>query len=227
VEIAVPTIRRPWGRMAARIRDLESRMPTWHSFRSNQIVTWAHETTHGLNSRIRNSLRSPRTNAFYIYDGVAITATEPDFHITDFAANVPWNLRGRIYKMYVNNRSWNDRPLYLFDEWCAYQNGSIVALEEKVASRDDSLESCLEMCVYCAYILEGAHKGGVAVKPAADVYEAYDKLLLRMHKLFQDYKGKVSASVRDRINYYAEQINGSAVVPYLEANGLSADSFVL
>jgi len=36
------------------LHDIESRMPRGHSYRDGRHITWAHETTHGLNARIRN-----------------------------------------------------------------------------------------------------------------------------------------------------------------------------
>lgn len=219
MKIDVPATRQPSGNMPAKIRDLESRMPARHNFRSKNIVTWAHETTHGLNSRIRNSLRNSRVNAFYLYDGVAITANEPDFHISDFAHKVPVPLRGRIYRLYLVSQasSWNDRPLYLFDEWVAYQNGSIVARDENIGSRDDSLASCLEMATYCAYLLNGAVKGGDLIMPDQTVNDCFREMLTRMKVLFDRYQDNIGDTNKTIINNYLDTLRGT----------FAADTFVL
>ena len=52
----VPPIREVPDSLSVVLPDLESRMPEDHAYRSHNFVNWAHETTHGLNSRIRNSI---------------------------------------------------------------------------------------------------------------------------------------------------------------------------
>jgi len=228
VEIVVPATRRPWGRMPAKLYDLESRMPTWHPYRHRSQVTWAHETTHGLNSQLRNRRSGPRINAFYIYDGRAILATEPEFLLQDVADQVPAILRGRLYNLYLVSQasSWNDRPLYLFDEWCAYQNGSLLALDVNDRSREDSLESCIEMLAYCAYVTVGVEKNGRKILPETDVQSAYFKLAERLAKLCQSYAAVLSPAMQSRINNYVSRLPGTRVESELESNGIPLDQFL-
>jgi len=40
--------------LEATLADVECHMPAGHPYRDSRHVTWAHETTHGLNARIRN-----------------------------------------------------------------------------------------------------------------------------------------------------------------------------
>ena len=54
---------------------------------------------------------------------------------SEVAPYVPTSLRESRYDMYVDNReswamAWDDRPLYLVDEWVAYTNGSAVGVDQ-------------------------------------------------------------------------------------------------
>jgi hypothetical protein len=230
MEITVPATRRPWGRMPTKIRDLESRMPMWHSYRNSQYPTWAHETTHGLNNALRNKHRTAGPiNAFYLFDGVALLANEPQFTIESIASKVPAKLRGNIYDMYLVQQagSWNDRPLYLFDEWVSYQNGSLVALDTKDSSRDDSLLSCVEMAIYCSYVMEGGVTSGYHIKPDETVSAAYRRLLQRLHGLCSAYRTVISPTYRTGVNNRLASVAGSAAETQFRLAGFPPDSFML
>jgi len=138
--------------------DIESRMPSRHQYKfPSDLITWAHETTHGLNSNIRNAnFQSGKTvNAFYVLDGKALLMEEPKgFGLSDIAPIIPSELRGGIYKMYMieQQRSWNDRPLYTWDEWVAYANGTATRTDLKIANRNETVVYMWEMAVYGSYV---------------------------------------------------------------------------
>jgi hypothetical protein len=96
---------------------------------SNQYddkVTVAHETTHGINSYIRNHLNNTgkQANGFYVTGNKAVLIIEPNIYIHDVAPIVPQSLRGDRYSTYISgSSSWDDTPLYIWDEWVAYTNG--------------------------------------------------------------------------------------------------------
>jgi len=98
---------------------------------------------------------------------------------------IPKELRGNIYQLYVVSqaRSWNDRPLYLFDEWVSYQNGSILRVAENLSERADSVTSMLEMAAYCAYI---------ALKDMGNfaVLGTYEYLLQRTKDIYEKSPGR-------------------------------------
>jgi hypothetical protein len=48
--------------------------------------------------------------------------------------------------------SWNDRPLYLFDEWVAYTNGSECGKELNISNWDYELLQAHNFNVYCMYL---------------------------------------------------------------------------
>lgn len=116
----------------------------------------AHETTHFLNAYLRNKYTvalNRRVNAFYLGRDRFVLLDEPGLKKSDVIAFVPAGLRGDRFALYVENqKEWEDTPLYLFDEWVAYVNGSEVAMEEaakkKPAGRSNEVFSCVEFAVY-------------------------------------------------------------------------------
>lgn len=138
--------------------DIESRMPRGHIYQfPDDLITWAHETTHGLNSKIRNDNRPPgiKTNAFYLLDGKGLVMIEPPgLRLSDVAPLIPRNLRGRIYQLYMidQQRWWNNEPLYMWDEWVAYMNGTFTRTDLGIESRAETVEYMWEMAVYGSYV---------------------------------------------------------------------------
>lgn len=109
------------------LADIESHMPAGHHFKSSNLITWAHETTHGINSNLRNKYRgSKKINAFYVLEDRAVIIEEPNTTIGEISKQVPSNWRGDSYNLYLvkQRRDWDKEPLYLFDEWVAYTNGA-------------------------------------------------------------------------------------------------------
>lgn len=112
-----------------RLADIESRMPDGHIYRDADLVTWAHETTHGINSRIRVQ-QGAGVNALYCLDGNIGIFREPRVTKANVCRYVPANLRGDVWGLYMQGQTeWNDTPLYILDEWVAYINGAYVAVE--------------------------------------------------------------------------------------------------
>lgn len=140
------------------LSDIESRMPNGHPYRDTDKITWAHETTHGINAKIRNSnLESGAIkNGLYLLNGNGLLVYEPkNLTLRQVASAVPTNLRGNIYKLYMVDQasSWNDRPLYTFDEWSAYQNGTACRNDLNIESRSETVQYMWEMAVYGSYAI--------------------------------------------------------------------------
>lgn len=111
------------------LRDIECRMPSNHGYEFPSMpMTWAHETTHGLNSNIRNKLAEPnkKINALYCLEGKCAIINEPKCKLSSVANAIPKSIRGPSYHLYLiqQQQYWNDTPTYLLDEWVAYTNGS-------------------------------------------------------------------------------------------------------
>jgi len=129
------------------LSDIESHMPSGHQYQSNDKITWAHETSHGLASLIRRNKYG--YNGFYVLENRAILIKEPNITISDAAKLVPSSLRGMAYDLYmVRQKQWNGQPLYIFDEWVAYTNGSTTRADLKITSRTESVQQMLEFSVY-------------------------------------------------------------------------------
>ena len=99
----------------------------------DEPMTAAHETSHGIHAHLRNyeSPPGPRVNAFYVLDDRVAFVVEPDIRKSDVNPHVPQVLRGPRYDLYLDGQdAWDDTPLYLFDEWNAYCNGSQVGVEQ-------------------------------------------------------------------------------------------------
>lgn len=122
-------------------------------------MTHAHETTHGINSDIRNNYNRTgrKANGFYCGNDRGLVLVEPNIRIRHARAYIPSSLRGMRYNLYlVQQSAWDDCPLYIFDELVAYTNGGEVGVD--MAKRGNLNKNCdgvrgaLEFTVYAAAI---------------------------------------------------------------------------
>ncbi len=98
----------------------------------DDMITLGHETTHGINSWVRNRMSqgSKRANGYYLMNNKAALVEEPNMRKSQIAPFVPRSLRNSRYDMYVTGQSgWDDMPTYIMDEWVAYINGSIAGVD--------------------------------------------------------------------------------------------------
>lgn len=119
-----------WG---SALTDIVQHLPLSYgnTYADSDLVTYGHETTHGINSHARNNLNRTgrRANAFYCMNDRVALVVEPAIRKSQVAPYIPASLRGSRFGLYVTgSSSWDDTPLYLWDEWVAYTNGSEVAL---------------------------------------------------------------------------------------------------
>lgn len=93
-------------------------------------------------------------NAFYLTNDKIIVLNEPNTTVAEIAKNVPQSLKGGVYNLYLINQAkyWNDTPLYIFDEWSAYVNGSLVRLDLSIKERSETVLYMLEFNVYAICI---------------------------------------------------------------------------
>lgn len=150
------------ARLGDKLCDIESQMPAGHIYRDSDLVTWAHETTHGINSRIRNELAkgTGHANGFYVLANRGIVLAEPRCRKSHAARFIPAAYRDSTYSLYVAGQSaWDGEPLYIFDEWSAYTNGTEVGIElaEKGlwsgGQRSETTENMLEFCVFAGGLI--------------------------------------------------------------------------
>jgi len=117
------------------------------------FVTWAHEATHFMNSR----LSTTKVRGFYtLYsEGWQVPLTKKTT-LAHVAVAIPERLRGRTYKTYLidSRRDWDAFPLYLMDEWLAYQHGSMCRHEMGWTKRRETEEFMAELAIYSSHMVE-------------------------------------------------------------------------
>jgi hypothetical protein len=159
-----------WG---AELTDIIRHLPLSYgdTYADADLVTYGHETTHGINSHLRNyrNTTGRRANGFYVMNDRGVIVVEPNIRKSAVAAYVPASLRGSRFALYVQGSSdWDDRPLYLFDEWIAYTNGSEVGVGLARAGLwrygwRDAVAGTLEFVVYAMAV-------GMAVEAGDPAY---------------------------------------------------------
>lgn len=140
------------------LQDIVNHIPTGEiaTYKDSNMMTWGHETSHGIHAYIRNHLNPDKTptNGFYLLKGQYALVKGPGMSKSAVAAYIPSNLRGSRYDLYIaGQKEWDDTPLYIFDEWNAYINGGAVAVE--LATKGlwtegnmDSVRGIIEFNVY-------------------------------------------------------------------------------
>jgi hypothetical protein len=164
------------------LADIESHMPAGHIYRDADKITWGHETTHGINSNIRQKFsanmvsttwnvwrelegkpvyHNGRINGFYCLQNRAAVIEEPKVHIRTVAQMVPQPLRGNVYNLYLvtQAQSWGDTPLYIFDEWVAYTNGSEVRKDLGIQERSETVSQMIEFDIYALTLAMAVKQG--------------------------------------------------------------------
>lgn len=97
----------------------------------NSKITSAHECSHGIANTIRNTAGG-HVNAFYLGQDRAIVIPEPNIKKSDVAQYIPSQLRSSRFVLYISGQtSWNDNPLYVYDEFIAYINGAWAGIDLK------------------------------------------------------------------------------------------------
>jgi len=192
------------------VNDVDSRLPKGHQFKDPNSVTFCHEGCHGVNSRLRNQYSQSlgKINCLYMLDGKAVICPEPSITLSQVAKVVPKELQGNIFKLYLvsQQRYWNDRSLYLFDEWSAYQAGCMNRIEEQLEERSDSILSMIEMCVYCGFLC-------MLQETNTDLYQAYNALVVKTKMIYDVSKGK---SIADE---YLDKLKNTSVYYYIGRHG--------
>jgi hypothetical protein len=199
------------------LSDIDGHMPAGHIYKDNDKITWAHETTHGINSSLRQKFskgyyggfktfygepawkaieghpvfHNGVINGFYALENKAAIINEPKTTISTAAALVPQSLRGPVYSLYMVQQatSWNNTPLYIFDEWVAYTNGSACRLDLGIQERSETVSQMLEFDVYATAL-------AMAVKKNDSSYD--DKqfkafLMWNIERSFELFKGEERA----------------------------------
>jgi len=109
------------------LSDIEGHLPRKYggTYREPDKVTWAHETTHGINSHLRNNYRDkPNQEGFYVGNNRAAMIDQPRINKSSVANYIPRSLQNDRSRLYINGqRAFEKQPLYIMDEWTSYTNG--------------------------------------------------------------------------------------------------------
>lgn len=130
---------------------LEDRMPLQHQYRNaGDIDNWAHETSHGLHSILRNKL-NPNGNALFVPDRWCCLVADPTgVKLATIAQKVPASWRGMSYQLYLQQMQqyWNNEPTYVLDEWVSYANGLQASYEYQKDVQSSSAQQMIEFMGY-------------------------------------------------------------------------------
>jgi hypothetical protein len=146
-------------RLGVLLSDIEAHLWPGHPYQSGELVNWAHEGTHGLNSNVHDYLRgNGNINAFYVGEGKAASVQRLFCPKAAVAQYVPAEFRDSTLSTYVLGMpAYANEPLYLLDEWTAYSNGTAVAIElSRLGYRlqeRESVENMLEFSAFACGIL--------------------------------------------------------------------------
>ena len=151
------------------LQDIITHLPPSYgsTYQDEDPITWGHETTHGINSDVRNYHNDTgvRANGFYVLQGRAALVEEPNIRKSDANRFVPALLRGSRYDLYLaGSQAWDDTPTYLFDEWVSYINGGEVGVdlvERGLWNRPwrDGVAGQLEFTVYALALAMAVEEG--------------------------------------------------------------------
>ena len=155
-----------WG---TALTDIAQHLPASYgdTYWDSDLLTAGHETTHGINSELRNNYNKTgkHANGLYVLGDKAVIVVDPNIRKSAIAAYVPKSLQGSRYSLYVTGQiEWDDTPTYIFDEWVAYTNQSAVAveLEQKGMYKygwQDAVAGELEFVVYSIALAMAVEKG--------------------------------------------------------------------
>lgn len=117
-------------------------------------ISTVHECTHGINGILRAKL--PKGNAFYLLSNNFVAFSEPDVKLSVVLKKVPKELRVFMYDSTYSNgvKYWEDRPLYLMDEFIAHTTAMLYRREKGIKVRDGVPKYALEAGVYVLVLLE-------------------------------------------------------------------------
>ena len=109
-----------------------------------------HEKTHGVNSELRQKHGG---DCFYVMWGRCATfAKLRSPTIAQVSQRVRY--RGGVAWYLTDSHSWNDTPLYLFDELVSYTNGTVDAWNNQKTDNNATLQYALEFSHYTAVLVE-------------------------------------------------------------------------
>lgn len=150
--------------------DVQSHLPENHPFtvratdyglafleQDGLDISTVHECTHGINSALRvQASKKEKCNGFYLLDDNYVIIREPNLNLLKILEKVPRCLRFNLYQSMCDNsrKYWQDRPLYLYDEFIAHTTGMLYRKQKEIKIRTECPKYSLEMGIYCLFLLQ-------------------------------------------------------------------------
>ena len=176
----------------------------------DDLVTLGHETTHGINSYIRNSMNhlGRKANGFYILNGKAVVIAEPTMMKHDVAPFVPHSLQGSRYSMYITGMpDWDDTPLYVWDEWVAYTNGGAAGVDIEKAGLwsygwRDAVMGPIEFTVYGIALVMAVKEKDPELFADEDFRSVFQQFIQRSMSAFREGQTMIDFKWDQQDAYY-------------------------
>lgn len=173
--------------------DIESHLTAaqQRTYSDPDLVTSAHEMTHGICSRLRNTMRVK--NAWYVGYGRAFHTSASQITLSDLAQKIPAQHRGMHYRLYLvqQQQYWNADAAYLVEELTCYLNGTAVGVERGLTQRTQgSFQSACEFLYYVAHLRQSTSNN-----------EIIDYITF-VHKRMVEQRTKLGALVSDVAQKY-------------------------
>lgn len=195
------------------LNDIESHIQSGHQYSfPNMPMTWAHETTHGINANIRNRFFKvkPVQSGFYCLESRAVLIEEPKTTISRFSSKIPRSLRGPSYDLYLKKQAqhWNNSPLYILDEWIAYTNGTSTGQEVQEDGWFYELLQAHNFNVYSIYLAQQVEEDC----PNYDSTQLKAFIKWNTERVFEYTSRSVQNPTNklDRVNTYLEALKNSS-----------------
>lgn len=147
---------------------------------NEDLITWAHEATHQIN--IFNSMYG-KTCAIYLTNGGHAVIKDPGIpyeRIRELVPKTHYTFKTYFIDQPELNRKYRIQAkldgyvstLYLFDEYSAYINGSLVGKQYKLNGTESEIENAYMFTLYCGYVIFYCESHGVP----------YDEQILLLYK---------------------------------------------
>ena len=167
-------------------------------------TTNGHETTHMINSDLRQASKDGK-KGFYVMYGKAVMLDEPKLRKRNLIPFLPQCLRSSRFDLYiVRSEAWDDRPTYIFDEWVAYTNGGLICIEdiERGVWREDRIDGvsgCLDFSIYAVSLCMAVEKHDPEFW--ANNKQFKDFVHWNLHRAYDIFK----VGITQKQNKYSEQ----------------------
>lgn len=157
-----PPLRAPVPQKCEVLTDLHCRLvnPNYWADPADpsDVVTWAHEMNHGVSNRLHASTSK---HGIYLGGGMGIVLHHPSVTITQVAARVPNDQRGKVFDLYMRKQAaqWDKSPIYILDEAAAYYTGCVAHRQMRYGKhRSETFDYARELQRYSEVLVDAVRE---------------------------------------------------------------------